>query len=152
MSHSSASEFCNASQFNAQRIGRRPYEILKSSRVREVSFCKRCVVASAELRSVASVYEQCPKAVLVEAIQKCRRVAQTELSKRMSRRLASPQSHVQQRVMFGRVEMSNMRKSRRASKSVSSWRPLSVCVSEVLRDVRSSHVPEVQVPQGPKLN
>lgn len=112
----------------------------RSARVREVSFCKRCVVAY-ELRGVAFVYGQSPKRVLIGAFQKCRRAALTEKSKRRSRRLALLQSRVQEAgVLEGgvqeRVRFSRVGEFCMTSAKSSSWRSLSVCVSSVLRDVR----------------
>lgn len=118
----------------------------RSARVREVSFCKRSVVAS-KLRCVASEYGQLPREVLAVAFQKTRRAAQTELSKRMSRRLAHTQYSVHQSVSFGCVQGVRL-----VSKKSSQWRPLSDCVTRVLRDVRVVSSPEVVREPGAKLN
>lgn len=118
----------------------------QSARVREVSFCKRCVVAY-ELRGVAFVCGQSPKRVLIEAIQNCRRAARTEKSMRRSRRLALQQFRVQERDRFGSVSEVRM-----ASVKSSSWRPLSVCVQSILRDVRVAKPSPDQGPVAAKLN
>ena len=112
----------------------------QSARFREVSFCKRCVVAY-ELRGVAFVYGQSPKRVLIETFQKCRRAALTEKSKRRSRRLALLRSSVQRVGVQERLSFSRVSEVRMASAKSSSWRPLSVCVSRVLRDVRVDKSP-----------
>ena len=125
---------------------------LGAAGVREIGFSKRCVVAS-ELRGVASEYGQSPKRVLTKAFHKCRRAAWTEKSMRMSWRLAQFQSRVQakfcvqERVMFKSVSEVSV-----ASVKLSAWRPLSVCVASVLRDVRVAKSAVVERPAVAKLN
>lgn len=131
---------------------------LGAAGVREIGFSKRCVVAS-ELRGVASEYGQSPKRVLTKAFHKCRRAAWTDKSMRMSWRLAQFQSRVQaqscvqakfcvqERVMFKSVSEVSV-----ASVKLSAWRPLSVCVASVLRDVRVAKSAVVERPAVAKLN
>jgi len=125
---------------------------LGAAGVREIGFSKRCVVAS-ELRGVASEYGQSPKRVLTKAFHKCRRAARTDKSMRMSWRLAQFQSRVQakfcvqERVMFKSVSEVSV-----ASVKLSAWRPLSVCVASVLRDVRVAKSAVVERPAVAKLN
>ena len=125
---------------------------LGAAGVREIGFSKRCVVAS-ELRGVASEYGQSPKRVLTKAFNKCRRAARTDKSMRMSWRLAQFQSRVQakfcvqERVMFKSVSEVSV-----ASVKLSAWRPLSVCVASVLRDVRVAKSAVVERPAVAKLN
>ena len=125
---------------------------LGAAGVREIGFSKRCVVAS-ELRGIASEYGQSPKRVLTKAFHKCRRAAWTDKSMRMSWRLAQFQSRVQakfcvqERVMFKSVSEVSV-----ASVKLSAWRPLSVCVASVLRDVRVAKSAVVERPAVAKLN
>jgi len=122
-----------------------------------VGLSKRCV----ELRKgCVSEYGQSPKRVLAETFQNKRRVARTEtlkhlVHKQMSRRLATWKTDtsakfgvaVQQSVIFADVmEKHSVPKSKVA------WRPLSVCVERVLRDVRTASVPSVKSPSPVKSN
>lgn len=119
-----------------------------------VGLSKRCVVAY-ELRGVASEYGQSPRRVLAETFQKKRRVARTQVLMRMSRRLAIFEpvtiqkigAAVQQSVIFEGVK-----ELRTVSKRKADWRPLSICVERVLRDVRAAGVSATKTPPASKAN
>jgi hypothetical protein len=129
----------------AQGLRSVPVEEFLRPGVPENNFSKRCVELRKRQRAVAYALGEIPKSVLSGTFKKSRRAAWTEMSLRMSERLARTFEvrrigEVKRTGFLSRVvrpQFSQLRESSMAS-AQSTWRPLSDVASQVLRKVRVS--------------